>query len=118
MLSVRRLQRSNSIAKNTQKKKHVAKTPSFSPAQYVRVRKPGHVIKGRQRFMSPQKILERRQDSYLLEDGKAWNQATLARVPNQQSPKQKSTMSSSIAAWDPAQHHHAFNGVRHLPALG
>ena len=59
-----------------------ARTPSFGDGDRVRVRKPGHVMKGHRRFSATIGIKKQVGPStYILDDGKTWHASHLASVP-------------------------------------
>ena len=55
-------------------KRRAAHKQVFSSGDYVRIKKPGHVGKGKQKFSAPIRIKKRiRPYTYLMDNGSIWN---------------------------------------------
>ncbi|KAL7846430.1 hypothetical protein SRHO_G00214100 [Serrasalmus rhombeus] len=99
----------------TDSKRH-AQTPRFKEGDFVRVRKPTHVKKGKSRFTEPLQIARKSgMHSYQLTDGCVWDASRLAMLPaefslsteehnssiQQPSPSVVNTGTERRARWEP-----------------
>jgi len=56
-----------------------AKTPGLKEGDFVRVRKPVHVRKGKSKFSNPMQIVRKKgKHSFELSDGRTWDMSHLA----------------------------------------